>query len=96
MNERLKRIEKRMEDSVRKLMREQGREKGFYYEVWIDFYEDFEDEIYPVISTLSDDDATKYCLQYMEKREAFYYSPRYYQMLDRMLANVKEEDWVSV
>jgi hypothetical protein len=96
MDARMKRIEEHMEDSMRNLMREQKREKGFYYEVWIDFYEDFESEIYPAISNMPHNDAVKYCLKYMERREQFYSSPRYYQMLNRMVADIKEEDFVSV
>ena len=84
-----------MQNGTSKLMKERGI-KGFWYEVGIDFDEDFEDAIYPVICDMHYDKAVVYCLQYMIKREAFYDSPRYYQMLDRMVADIKEEDLIKV
>ena len=81
-----------MQKGTSKLMNERGI-KGFWYEVGIDFDENFEDEIYPVICNMSHDKAVEYCLQYMIKRESFYDSPRYYQMLNRLVA---VSDFVAV
>ena len=79
-----------MKERVGLLMKAENR-KPFWYEVWIDFGEDFDEIIYPKIKDLQPDAAARYCLDYMERRERFYGSPYYYAMLDKMVADVKFE-----
>ena len=58
----------------------------FWYEVWIDFDEVFND-LYPMIKDLPFEGGLDLCWGYLCRREAYYSSPTYYQDLDNMLKN---------
>lgn len=60
--------------------------KPFWYEVWIDLDERFDDEVWPAIKGLPVEAAAKYVLDWLIAQERFYSSPRYYQMLDKLVA----------
>jgi len=61
--------------------------KPFWYEVRIDYYERFETEVYPIVKNMPKQNAAKYVLNYLIEREKFYSSPKYYEMLDRLVAS---------
>ena len=67
--------------------------KHWWYEVFIDFSEDFSDFIYPKIKDMDYEEQYTFCLGYMWHRETYYFSPSYYDDLNRMVSELKEEDF---
>jgi hypothetical protein len=63
--------------------------KAWWYEVFADFNEDFEDAIYPVIKDMELHQAYTYCLGYMYMRDFYYDSQDYINDLNDMLNNCK-------
>lgn len=74
---------------VHNLLENKLKGKHFWYEVWIDLDERFDDEVWPMIKGLPVDAAAKYIFEWLVKREEFYDSPKYYEMLDRLLATAE-------
>ena len=64
--------------------------KRYWYEVWIDFSEDW-DGIYEQIKNLDHQAAFDTCFGFLERMEAYYNSPRYYEDLNDMIKNAKFE-----
>lgn len=71
---------------VHNLLENKLKGKHFWYEVWIDLDEQFDDEVWPMIKGLPVDAAAKYIFEWLVKREEFYDSPKYYEMLDKLVA----------
>ena len=67
--------------------------KHWWYEVFIDFGEDFDELIYPKIKDMGYEEQYTFCLGYMWERENHYFSPDYYKAMDAMVAGLKEEDF---
>jgi hypothetical protein len=59
----------------------------FWYEVWIDLDERFDNEVWPVINGLPVEAAAKYVFEWLVKRDEYYGSPKYYEMLDKLVAS---------
>lgn len=63
--------------------------KAWWYEVFCDFGQDFDDAIYPVIKDMEVYQAYTYCLGYMYMRDSYYNSPAWINDLNNMLKNCK-------
>ena len=61
------------------------KKERFWYEVFIDFSEDFDDVIYPTIKDLPYDAALDLCWGYLVRRELYYSSPQWIEDLDKSL-----------
>lgn len=67
--------------------------KHWWYEVFIDFDDDFDECIYPKIKDIEYDGQYTFCLGYMFRRDEYYFSPNYYKSMNAMVAGIKEEDF---
>jgi hypothetical protein len=65
--------------------------KGLWYEVWIDLDECWEEKWFASFRYMADKDIVEVCAKYLNDQERFYDSPDYYDMLDRMVKDVKWE-----
>jgi len=63
--------------------------KSFWYEVFIDLDEQF-DGIYPYIKDMPYQVAFDTCLGYLYRMDAYYYSPQYYEDLNKMIATIDD------
>ena len=61
----------------------------FWYEVFIDFSEDFEEVLFPLIKDLPYEAAFDLCWGYLQRRDDYYGSDQYTNDLDEMYKNVK-------
>ena len=57
----------------------------FWYEVFIDFSETFDDGLYPLIKDLPYEAAFDLCWGYLQRRDDYYRSPNYYEGLNEMI-----------
>ena len=62
----------------------------FWYEVFIDFSEAFDDSIYPLIKDLPYEAAFDLCWGYLQRRDDYYASPSYIEDLNKMLKSIKD------
>jgi hypothetical protein len=69
--------------------RYESEKKHWWYEVFVDFDEDFDDAIYPIIKDMDISAAYTHCLGYMYMRDAYYFSPEYFEDLNEMVRNCK-------
>lgn len=74
---------------------EKRHPKAFWYEVWIDLSDYFKTDVWPHIKDLPIEAAAEWTFQYLLKRDRFYSSPHYCEMLDRLVDNIKEDEWIS-
>lgn len=81
---------KRLYHDTVKFSNEGGREKHFWYEVFIDFDEAFDEEIYPRIKNLEYEDALTYSIGWMAQMDRYYDSPQHYESLNKALENMVE------
>lgn len=65
-----------------------GMECPFWYEVFIDFSENFDDVIYPLIKNLPYDAAFDLSWGYLQRRDDYYSSPNYVGDLNEMLGDL--------
>ena len=65
-----------------------GMEHPFWYEVFIDFSDNFDDVIYPLIKNLPYDAAFDLSWGYLQRMDDYYSSPKYVDDLDEMLGNL--------
>ena len=65
--------------------------KGLWYETWIDLDECWEEKWFASFRFMKDEDIVEVCAKYLNEQERFYSSPDYYDMLDRMVADIKWE-----
>lgn len=66
--------------------------KGLWYEVWIDLDESWEDKWFAAFRLMKDEDIIEACAKYLNEQERFYSSPGYYDMLNKMVADIKWKD----
>jgi hypothetical protein len=66
---------------------------SWWYEVFYDFTEDFDDIIYPKIKDMPYEEQYTFCLGYMWKRDSYYFSDEHYDFLNAMVKVIKEEDF---
>lgn len=66
--------------------------KCWWYEVFIDFGEEFDDCIYPIIKDMNYQDQFTYCFGYMERSDNYYNSDEHYENLNQMLKGLKYEE----
>ena len=59
----------------------------FWYEVFIDFSEDFDDVLYPLIKDLPYEAAFDLCWGYLQRRDDYYSSPSWIEDLNKMIHN---------
>lgn len=59
----------------------------FWYEVFVDFNEDFDEVLYPVIKDLPYWAAFDLCWGYLQSREDYYDSPSWIEDLNKMIKN---------
>ena len=78
--------EKEIQPLVYDLMDKKMEGKYFWYEVWIDLDERFDDEVWPVINGLPVEAAAKYVFEWLVRRDEYYDSPKYYEMLNKLVA----------
>lgn len=62
--------------------------KHWWYEVFVDFDEDFDEFIYPKIKGMDYEEQYTFCLGYMFRRDNYYSSPQYYNDLDEMVSEL--------
>ena len=67
--------------------------KGLWYETWIDLDEAWEDKWFAAFQFMTDNQIVDACAKYLNEQERFYDSPDYYDMLDRMVESISEEEW---
>ena len=67
--------------------------KGLWYETWIDLDEAWEDKWFAAFQFMTDNQIVDACAKYLNEQERFYDSPDYYDMLDRMVGSISEEEW---
>jgi hypothetical protein len=60
-------------------------EHHWWYETFVDFSEDFYDEIYPIIKDMPYKEQFTYCVGYMTKQDLYYASEDYINDLNAML-----------
>jgi len=60
-------------------------EPHWWYETFIDFSEDFDEEIYPIIKDMPYKEQVTYCVGYMSRQDAYYASDDYINDLNTML-----------
>lgn len=63
--------------------------KGLYYETWIDLDESWEEKWFSSFQYMKDDEIVDVCVKYLNQQERFYSSPDYYDMLNKMIANLE-------
>ena len=63
---------------------------SFWYEVFIDFSEAFDDSIYPLIKDLPYEAAFDLCWGYLQRRDDYYASPSYVEDLNKALKSIKD------
>jgi len=61
------------------------KHKAWWYEVFADFCEDFDETIYPIIKGMDVKSAFTYCLGYMYRQDDYYDSPQWLKDLDDMI-----------
>ena len=66
----------------------ENEHKHWWYEVWADFGESFDDVIYPKIKDMSHDEQYTFCLGYMWERDGYYFSPAHYEFLNKMVKEI--------
>ena len=64
--------------------------KGLYYETWIDLDESWEEKWFSSFRYMKDDEIVDVCVKYLNEQERFYSSPDYYDMLNKMVANLEK------
>lgn len=64
--------------------------KHWWYEVFIDFSEDFKDFIYPIIKDMDFEEQYTYCLGYMWRRDSYYFSEEHYDFLNKLANEVNK------
>ena len=64
--------------------------KCWWYEVFIDFGEQFDDCIYPIIKDMNYQDQFTYCFGYMERCDNYYFSDEHYESLNQMVKELKD------
>lgn len=77
-------------------IKEEKHPKPFWYEVWIDLSDYFDTDVWPNIKNMAVDAAAAWTFEYLLRRDRFYSSPRYYEMLDKMVESIKEDEWIPV
>ena len=60
--------------------------KNWWYEVWVDFSEDW-DDTYDFIKDMSYDEALEKCIAFMDKLDKYYGSDEYIDDLNEMILN---------
>lgn len=68
--------------------RHQKEHKCWWYEVFVDFQEDFEELIYPHIKDMEYEEQFTFCLGYMWRRDSYYFSPQHYDDLNEMVSRL--------
>lgn len=63
--------------------------KGLWYETWIDLSETWLERWFASFCYMNDEQIIDACAKYLNERERFYGSPDYYDMLDKMVADIK-------
>jgi hypothetical protein len=82
-----------MHDTLRSMLNKYNNKryatehKAWWYEVFCDFSEDFDNAIYPIIKDMEVYQAYTYCLGYMYMRDSYYNSPAWINDLNNMLKN---------
>ena len=71
--------------------RHEEEHKSWWYEVFIDFDEDFDEFIYPQIKDMDYEEQYTFCLGYMWRRESYYFSPDHYDALNKMISHLEEK-----
>lgn len=71
--------------------RHEEEHKSWWYEVFIDFDEDFDDFIYSQIKDMDYEEQYTFCLGYMWRRESYYFSPDHYDALNKMISHLEEK-----
>ena len=61
----------------------------FWYEVFIDFSEDFDEVLYPLIKDLPYEAAFDLCWGYLQRRDDYYASPSWIEDLNDMIKDIK-------
>jgi hypothetical protein len=64
----------------------------WWYEVFVDFDEDFDEFIYPKIKDMDYEEQYTFCLGYMYRRDAYYFSPNYYNDMNEMVKNAFQDN----
>lgn len=62
--------------------------KGLWYEVWIDLDENWLDKWFSSFRYMDNVAIVEVCVKYLNDRERFYSSPDYYDMLNKLVADL--------
>jgi len=66
--------------------------KNFWYEVWIDLEEDWLEKWFTSFRLMKDKEIIEVCAKYLAERDRFYFSPDYYDGLNKMVAEAFKDE----
>ena len=78
------------DNTIEPMLRERADCKGLWYETWIDLSDTWESKWMQSFRFMSDKEIVEVCAKYLNEQERFYDSPDYIDMLDKMVANIKD------
>lgn len=88
----VKKAWEKFDNTIKPMLHKRPDCKKLWYECWIDLDECWEEKWFASFRFMKDEDIAEVCAKYLNEQERFYSSPNYYDMLDKMVANIKEED----
>ena len=72
-------------NDLKEFNKRNDKEKGWWYEVFIDFKEDFEEFIYPTIKDMRYEEQFTFCLGYMYKMDIYHLNSECYDFLNELI-----------
>ena len=82
----------KFDNTIKPMLHKRPDCKKLWYECWIDLDECWEEKWFASFRFMKDEDIVEVCAKYLNEQERFYSSPDYYDMLDKMVADIKWED----
>ena len=79
------------EHTIEPMLLKRADTANLWYEVWIDLEESWLDKWFASFRLMKDEEIVDVCAKYLNERERFYSSPDYYDMLDEMVKDIKDE-----
>ena len=78
------------DNTIEPMLRQRADCKGLWYETWIDLSETWENKWMQSFRFMDDKAIVEVCAKYLNEQERFYDSPDYIDMLDKMVADIKD------
>ena len=77
------------DNTIKPMLHKRADCKGLWYETWIDLSETWLERWFASFQYMKDEEIVEVCAKYLNERERFYGSADYYDMLDKMVADIK-------